>query len=204
MTRIQTTTPRKHIQWLLMATLVALGLFILWPILRELGYRSGDDAIALRVYEWRDELKLEALEQQYDLPKGLLSAVMHQESAGNPTAESYRGAQGLFQFMRATAKDMGLDDRTHPQDSAQAAAKYLNMLYLRYNKNLELTLAAYNWGLGNVDQYIKPNPRSKNSKTKKNDDGESNYSTFRLTKMPNETQNYISRIKMLRTTYYLR
>ena len=61
MTRIQTNTPRKHIQWLLMATLVALGLFILWPILRELGYRSGDDAIALRVYEWRDELKLEAL-----------------------------------------------------------------------------------------------------------------------------------------------
>ena len=58
MTRIQTNTPRKHIQWLLMAALVALGLFILWPILRELGYRSGDDAIALRVYEWRDELKL--------------------------------------------------------------------------------------------------------------------------------------------------
>lgn len=186
-----------------MATLVALGLFILWPVLRELGYRSGDDAIALRVYEWRDELKLEALEQQYDLPKGLLSAVMHQESAGNPSAESYRGAKGLFQFMHSTAKDMGLDDRTHPQDSAQAAAKYLNMLYLRYNKNLELTLAAYNWGLGNVDQYIKPNPRNKNSKSKA-DDGESNYSTFRLTKMPNETQNYISRIKMLRTTYYLR
>lgn len=203
MSRIQTNTPRKKVQWLLMATLVALGLFLLWPILRELGYRSGDDAVALRVYEWRNELQLEALEQQYSLPKGLLSAVMHQESAGNPTAESYRGAKGLFQFMNSTAQDMGLNDRTHPQNSAQAAAKYLNMLYLRYNKNLELTLAAYNWGLGNVDQYIKPTPRNKNSK-KNQDDDESNYSQYRLTKMPNETQNYISRIKMLRTTYYLR
>lgn len=202
MVRIQTNTPGKKVQWLLMATLVMLGLFILWPILRELGYRSGDDAVALRVYEWRDELKLESLEQQYGLPKGLLSAVMHQESAGNPTAESNRGAKGLFQFMHSTAKDMGLDDRTHPQDSAQAAAKYLNMLYLRYDKNLELTLAAYNWGLGNVDQYIKPNPRGKNSKGKKDD--ASDYSEFRLSKMPNETQGYISRIKMLRTTYYLR
>ena len=203
MPRIQTNTPPKNIQWLLMATLVVLGLFILWPILRELGYRSGDDAVALRVYRWRDELQLESLEQQYNLPKGLLSAVMHQESAGNPSAESYRGAKGLFQFMPPTAQDMGLNDRSHPQDSAQAAAKYLNMLYLRYNKNLELTLAAYNWGLGNVDQYIKPNPRNKKNQDSKDDD-DSNYSQYRLTKMPNETQNYISRIKMLRTTYYLR
>lgn len=202
MVRIQTNTPSKKIQWLLMAILVALGLFLLWPVLRELGYRSGDDAVALRVYQWRNELKLEALEQQHGLPKGLLSAVMHQESAGIANAESYRGAKGLFQFMHSTAKDMGLDDRTHPQESAQAAAKYLNILYLRYDKNLELTLAAYNWGLGNVDQYIKPTPRGKTNKNKKT--GESDYSEFRLSKMPSETQNYISRIKMLRTTYYLR
>ena len=203
MTHIHTNTPKKRVQWLLMTVLFLVAMFVLWPVLRELGYRSGDDAVALRVYKWRDELKLEALEQEYKLPKGLLSAVMHQESAGDPQAQSHAGAKGLFQFMLPTAKDMGLDDRTHPQGSAIAAAKYLSQLYIRYDKNLELTLAAYNWGLGNVDQYIKPNPRNKNNKSKA-DDNESNYSTFRLTKMPNETQNYISRIKMLRTTYYLR
>ena len=107
--------------------------------------------------------------------------------------------------MPPTAQDMGLNDRSHPQNSAQAAAKYLNMLYLRYDKNLELTLAAYNWGLGNVDQYIKPRSNSKSNKSSKNKKSdESDYSEFRLSKMPSETQNYISRIKMLRTTYYLR
>ena len=207
MTRIQTNTPPKRIQWLLMAALVLLSLFILWPVLRELGYRSGDDEISLRVYEWRNELKLEALEQEYGLPKGLLSAVMHQESAGDPNAQSHKGAKGLFQFMPPTAKDMGLVDRSHPQSSAVAAAKYLSQLYQRYNKNLELTLAAYNWGLGNVDQYIKPyqgNRTSKSQATIGLNRNESNYSKYRLTKMPIETQNYISRIKMLRTNYYLR
>ena len=185
-----------------MIGLVLIGLFILWPILKELGYRSGDDAVALKVYEWRDELNLEALEHEYELPKGLLSAVMHQESAGDPKAVSHRGAQGLFQFMHGTAKEVGLDDRTDPSNSATAAAKYLNQLYLRYDKNLELTLAAYNWGLGNVDQYIKPSDTKKKANT--NDNNDSKYAQFRLSKMPNETQNYISRIKMLRTTYYLR
>lgn len=194
MTHIHTNTPKKRVQWLLMTVLFLVAMFVLWPVLRELGYRSGDDAVALRVYKWRDELKLEALEQEYKLPKGLLSAVMHQESAGDPQAQSHAGAKGLFQFMLPTAKDMGLDDRTHPQGSAIAAAKYLSQLYIRYDKNLELTLAAYNWGLGNVDQYVKP----------KKGDTESNYSKFRLNKMPNETQGYIARIMVLRTTYYLR
>ena len=194
MTQTHANTPKKHVQWLLITVLFLVTIFVLWPVLRELGYRSGDNAVALRVYEWRDELKLEALEQEYKLPKGLLSAVMHQESAGDPQAQSHAGAKGLFQFMLPTAKDMGLDDRTHPQGSAIAAAKYLSQLYVRYDKNLELTLAAYNWGLGNIDQYVKP----------KKGETESNYAKFRLNKMPNETQDYIARIKMLRTTYYLR
>lgn len=171
------------------AILLAL---ILWPILKHLGYQSGDETVADKVYEWRNKLKLEELEKTNKLPRGLLSAVMHQESAGNPNAQSHAGAQGLFQFMRATANDMGLKDRTHPDNSARAASEYLSKLYFRYNQNLELTLAAYNWGLGNVDQYIKPRPNG------------SLFEQFRLTKMPEETQNYVTRIKMLRTTYYLR
>lgn len=187
-------TPKKAIQRLIIGLALFFCALFLWPVLKELGYQTNDDATAERVYDWRRTLKLEELEKKNNLPTGLLSAVMHQESAGNPQAESHAGAKGLFQFMPATARDMGLADRTDPEDSAQAASKYLNQLYLRYDKNIELTLAAYNWGLGNVDNYLKP--RGKGNK--------SNFERYRFTRMPEETQNYISRIKLLHTTYYLR
>lgn len=190
--RFSYKTPKKKTQWLIIAVALLACALVLWPILKEFGYQTGDELVAEKVYDWRKKLDLEKLENNNHLPRGLLSAVMHQESAGDPYAQSRAGAQGLFQFMRPTAKDMGLIDRTHPQDSAIAAADYLEKLYERYNKDLELTLAAYNWGLGNVDNYIKARPKG------------STYERFRLGKMPEETQNYIARIKMLRTTYYLR
>ena len=192
MSKITAQTPKKFIQRLLILVAIIACALMMWPILKELGYQSGDDTVAEKIYDWRDKLELEKLEKQNNLPKGLLSAVMHQESAGDPNATSHAGAKGLFQFMSPTARDLGLKDRTHPEHSAKAAAEYLDQLYNRYNKNLELTLAAYNWGLGNVDQYIKPKNKG------------STYERFKLSKMPAETQNYIARIKKLRTTYYLR
>ncbi len=194
MSKTSFNTPKKSIQRLILVAVLVACAFLLWPVLKQLGYQTGDEATAERVYEWRKKLQLEALEKENNLPRGLLSAVMHQESAGDPQAVSHAGAKGLFQFMAPTARDMGLADRTNPDASARAAAKYIDQLYERYNKNIELTLAAYNWGLGNVDQYLKP--RGKENK--------STYDKYRLTKMPDETQNYIARIKMLRTTYYLR
>lgn len=187
-------TPKKAIQRLLVALALFFCILFLWPVLKDFGYKTNDDTTSELIYDWRRSLQLEALEDANNLPVGLLSAVMHQESAGNPQAESHAGAKGLFQFMPGTARDMGLIDRTDPQSSALAAAKYLKQLYARYNKNIELTLAAYNWGLGNVDNYLKAQ-----GKDKKN-----NFERYRFTRMPNETQNYITRVKFLQTTYYLR
>ena len=141
----------------------------------------------------------------------LVEGVIHQESRGNPNAHNaVSGASGLMQVMPDTARSPGFgvrpldwSRRFDAKESRRFGTQYLGAMLARYDGNVDKALAAYNWGLGNVDQYIKPNPRNKNNKSKA-DDNESNYSTFRLTKMPNETQNYISRIKMLRTTYYLR
>lgn len=187
-------TPKKSVQRLIITLIFFFIILLLLPILKDFGYKTNDDTISELVYEWRRSLQLESLEDINKLPTGLLSAVMHQESAGDPHAESHVGAKGLFQFMPGTARDMGLTDRTEPQSSALAAAKYLKQLYARYNKNIELTLAAYNWGLGNVDNYLK-----RQGKDNKND-----FERYRLTRMPNETQNYIARVKLLQTTYYLR
>jgi len=96
--------------------------------------------------------KLEAL---YKLPEGLLKSVAITESAGDPNAVSGAGAQGLFQIMPRTGKDLGLrgNDAFDPVKSAQAAAKYLAQLMKQNGGDLDKTLASYNWGIGNVQKY---------------------------------------------------
>ncbi|SBW53055.1 lytic transglycosylase, catalytic [Klebsiella pneumoniae] len=95
------------------------------------------------------------LEAMYNLPSGLLRSVAITESGGDQFAVSGAGAQGLFQFMPGTARDMGLrgNDVFDPVKSAEAAARYLSMLLQKNGGDLNKALASYNWGIGNVQKY---------------------------------------------------
>jgi hypothetical protein len=89
------------------------------------------------------------------LPSNLLNVVEQVESGGNRFAVSKAGAMGPFQFMPGTAKDMGLrGGEVFDRDKAEAAARrYFQMLFKRYDGDAAKAVAAYNWGMGNVDKH---------------------------------------------------
>jgi soluble lytic murein transglycosylase-like protein len=83
----------------------------------------------------------------------LVRAVIHAESAFNPTALSIKGAMGLMQLMPATALAYGVTNAYDPVQNIRAGVAYLRSLLQRYSNNEELALAAYNAGPTAVAKY---------------------------------------------------
>jgi len=107
------------------------------------------------------------------------------ESSFDPRARSPVGAAGLFQLMPETAKRFGLrvrpfDQRFSPDESAGAAAKYLQYLHGHF-KDWRLALAAYNAGEGTVQNLLNRNKAH----------------TFDeiATRLPAETQMYVPKVE---------
>jgi soluble lytic murein transglycosylase-like protein len=83
----------------------------------------------------------------------LVRAVIVVESGFNPRAVSKKGAIGLMQLQPATAKRYGVKNIYDPEQNVRAGAHYLSDLLTRFDRNLELALAAYNAGEEAVERY---------------------------------------------------
>jgi soluble lytic murein transglycosylase-like protein len=91
---------------------------------------------------------------EYGLPESLLLAVARGESDFEATARSRANAHGVMQILwPGTAKHLGinrLSDLYEPCTNIDAGARYLKELLSRYDGNMHLALAAYNYGPGRI------------------------------------------------------
>jgi hypothetical protein len=94
------------------------------------------------------------------------------ESSFNPNAVSPSGAEGIAQFMPATARGLGIDP-FNPIQALNAAAHYMASYNNTYNGNYAMALAAYNAGSGTVQYAV------------------SSCGSNWISCLPGETQNYL-------------
>ncbi|MGD2149023.1 MAG: lytic transglycosylase domain-containing protein [Desulfobacterales bacterium] len=106
--------------------------------------------------------------KKYDVDPILIKAVIRAESNFDANSTSSKGAMGLMQLMPETAKELGVKNCYNAVENIMAGTCYLKKLLDRYDGNVSLALAAYNWGMGNVERHPE--------------------------KLPQETQTYIARV----------
>jgi soluble lytic murein transglycosylase-like protein len=100
----------------------------------------------------RFEFEIGSAAARSGLDPALILAVTMEESGGDPAARSPKGATGLMQLMPGTAAEVGVSDATSPAQNLRGGADYLAQMLRRYEDRLDLALAAYNAGPGNVDK----------------------------------------------------
>ncbi len=116
------------------------------------------------------EKMIDQVAKKVNLAPELIHSVVSAESAYDPAAVSQVGAQGLMQLMPETADELGVQDSFDPMQNLLGGSRYLKQLMVKYAGDLDSALAAYNWGQGNVDRKG-------------------------LEQMPQETRNYLAKVK---------
>src|SRR5579884_4565472 len=66
------------------------------------------------------------------VPPALVNAVVMAESAGDPSAISVAGAQGLMQLMPGTSASCGISNAFDPQQNVDCGTRYLHDLLAKY------------------------------------------------------------------------
>jgi soluble lytic murein transglycosylase len=132
-----------------------------------------------------------AYSSMYKVDPYLVFSIIKAESSFNPDATSHKNARGLMQISEPTGKwgaeKLKLEGYNNnklynPDVNIKIGCWYLNSLMKEFGNNLDLVLAAYNSGSGNVNEWLKNKEYSE--------------SGISLDKIPfKETDQYVKRVK---------
>ena len=128
--------------------------------------------------------------KEYNLDPYLIAAIINVESNFNKNAISSKDARGLMQIIPKTgewaASKLGIENFTvellfEPETNIRIGTWYLDMLKKEFGDNIQLILAAYNGGSGNVNKWLQNEEYCKDGKE--------------LKKIPfKETEQYIEKV----------
>ena len=122
-------------------------------------------AQAADVHAVKVKIAKKAIEMGLD--PAIALSIARTESGFNHNARSSHGAVGVFQLMPSTARKMGLNPYSL-DDNIKGGIMYYKSMYKMFG-SVELALAAYNAGPGNVKRYnnkVPPFAETKNFVTK--------------------------------------
>lgn len=115
------------------------------------------------IYPLKYENTISRYAMEYGLDLHLIAAIIKVESNYDRLAISNKGAIGLMQIKPSTGKwiaeQIGIKDFDEemlyePEINIKMGCWYLNYLMRYYKGNVQLALAAYNGGLGNVNKWL--------------------------------------------------
>lgn len=97
---------------------------------------------------------IESFATEHDLPPEYFARLIWRESLFRADAVSPKGAEGIAQFMPATAKLRGLKDSLDVVEALGASSRYLSELRDQFG-NLGLAAAAYNAGENRLSDFLR-------------------------------------------------
>ena len=89
----------------------------------------------------------------HDVDFSLLKSIIKVESNFDCHAVSQKGAKGLMQIMPRNFSFLNIRKPFDPEENIMGGTLYFKQMLEKFNKIVELALAAYNAGPNNVDKY---------------------------------------------------
>ncbi len=142
------------------------------------GVKSSNVISATGTSAERIEKAVADCSAKYGVDESLIKAIIKTESNFDPNAASSAGAKGLMQLMPCNIEHYGVTDPFNIEENIDAGTRHINDYLKTYNNDLNMALAAYNFGPGNMASR-----------------GISSSSDFY--KLPTETKNYLEKINNL-------